>query len=110
MNKTLLPKKIWLAGLGAISRAEKEGETWLEELMSEGEVFEQDKKEDLDQALLNMTEKVQDGKVKVKHRIENIEHTFESKVSSTLGKLGIVSKNELHALRERLEELEKKLT
>jgi poly(hydroxyalkanoate) granule-associated protein len=108
MDKSL-PKKIWLAGLGAIARAEKEGEEWLESLMEEGEQFESEKKEDLDKALSSMTDKVKESPTRVREKFGNIENTFESKISNTLGKLGMVSRDELSSLNERLSALEAQL-
>jgi poly(hydroxyalkanoate) granule-associated protein len=108
MDKSL-PKKIWLAGLGAIARAESEGEEWLESLMKEGEQFESEKKEDLDKALNTMTDKVKESPNRVREKFGDIENTFESKISNTLGKLGMVSKDELSSLNERLSALEAQL-
>ena len=105
MDKSL-PKRIWLAGLGAISRGEKEGEEWLAELMEEGEVFEQEKKSDIEQSLLNMTDKLRNSQNNVKQRLGNMEHTFEHKVSKTLNKIGLISREELNSLEQRLANLE----
>ncbi len=109
MTKKLLPKRIWLAGLGAIARAEKEGEEWLEELMRDGEVYESEKKDDLDQVLLNMTGKVKESTSRVRQSFDNIEQTFEHKVSNTMSKIGLVSKKELDKVKNQLDELEQKL-
>jgi len=108
MDKSL-PKRIWLAGLGAISRAEREGDEWLSELMAEGEIFEREKKAEIDHALMHMTEKLKGGQGRVKQKLGDIESTFESKVSKTLRKVGLVSKKELSALKVRIDELERNL-
>lgn len=107
MSNKPLPQKIWLAGLGAIARAEREGEKWLEELMVDGQAYELDKKEELDNVLLAMTDTAQSEKKHLKQRISNIEKAFENRVSKTLMKLGMVSNKELDALSKRLSELEK---
>ena len=107
---TSLPKKIWLAGLGAIARAEREGDVWLEELMAEGEIFEREKKDDIDNALQEMTNKVKGSRNRVKQRFDSIESTFETKVSKLLHKVGLASADELGELQSRLEALEKQLT
>ncbi len=109
MSKKLLPKNIWLAGLGAIARAEKKGDEWLEELMRDGEVYESEKKDDLDQALLNMTGKVKESTSRLRQSFDNIEQSFERKVSSTMSKIGLVSKRELDKVKGQLDELEQKL-
>ncbi|WP_196157708.1 phasin family protein [Reinekea sp. G2M2-21] len=107
---TSLPKKIWLAGLGAIARAEREGDVWLEELMAEGETFEREKKDDIDNALQEMTERVKGSRNRVKQRFDSIESTFETKVSKLLHKVGLASADELGILQSRLDALEKQLT
>ena len=108
MDKNL-PKKIWLAGLGAIARAENEGEEWLETLMEDGKQYELDKKEDLDQVLLSMTERMKEGQQRVRQKVSHIEQTFEGKISDALSRIGLVSKDELSGLKERLETLESQL-
>jgi poly(hydroxyalkanoate) granule-associated protein len=108
MDKSL-PKKIWLAGLGAIARAEKEGDDWLKELMEEGSHFEQDKKDELDQVLLSLNEAFKENQGKIREKFGNIENSFETKVSSALGRIGLVSKDELDDLKARLETIEKNL-
>lgn len=109
MDKNL-PKKIWLAGLGALARAEEEGESWLNDLMKEGEEFEQAKKEEIQQAVLEMGSKLKETKQHTKQRFENIEKTFETKISEALGHIGLASKDEVTVLKSRLQELEEKLT
>lgn len=108
MDKSL-PKKIWLSGLGAIARADREGDAWLQELMAEGEAFEQEKKTEIDQAISQMTEKAKQNHHSTKHRISDIESTFEHKVASLFGKIGFVSKGELKLLHERLANIEQQI-
>lgn len=105
----LLPKKIWLAGLGALSRAEHEGEEWLSSLMQEGERYEKEKKDELDEALTQMTDRLKDNHHRVKEKFTNIESSFENKVKDALSRIGLVSKSELTVLKERLEALESQL-
>lgn len=108
MDRTL-PKKIWLAGLGALSRAEKEGDAWLEDLMHEGAEYEQERKNDLDQALLNMTERMAEGQHRARQRFGNIESAFEDKVTQALGKMGMVTRSQMNTLEQRLNDLEEQL-
>lgn len=108
MDKSL-PKKIWLAGLGAISRAEQEDDTWLEQLMLDGERYELAQQEELDRLLLAMSGSLQKHQHRARHRFEDIESAFEDKVTQALNRLGLVSKSQLQTLETRLAELEAQL-
>lgn len=106
---TNLPKKIWLAGLGALSRAEQEGDHWLEQLMRDGEGYEQARQKELDNLLIAMTGSLQKHQHHVRQRFDDIETAFEDKVTQALNRMGMVSKSQLHTLEKRLAELEAQL-
>ena len=102
-------QQIWLAGLGAFSKAQEEGGRLFETLIREGSSLEQ------------KTRKIATGKVdevrgavettvsQVKDRAadtwDKLEKVFEDRVSRVLNKLGVPGRNEMQALLDRVEDL-----
>ena len=103
---THLPRTVWLAGLGALHRAETEGDAWLAQLMRDGEHYEQAHQQELNEQLSSLHRAQPEPTTPSRHRFTNIEAAFEDKVAQALGRLGIVSKSQLKALEHRLVELE----
>lgn len=108
MKKETLAQQIWYAGLGALARAESDGAQWLETLMEEGRAYEISKKEELQSKLDDFGKP--DAEQPVRHRFDNIEKSFEDKVTNSLSKLGILSKKDMKSLIDRVEELERKIS
>lgn len=104
-----LPRKIWLAGLGAIARAEHDGEAWLDELMAEGQRYEEEQQAELNKALSQLTHAAQKAEQRAHSRFGNIESAFETKVSQTLGKIGIITRDQLDSLEQKLTEIEQQI-
>ncbi len=92
--------QIWLAGLGALAKAQEEGGNLFESLVKKGQQAEAStKKAAKDQA--------KDVKTKASDIWEKLEQGFEERVSSTLTKLGVSTQDDLHALAKRVEQLNK---
>ena len=89
-----LAQQIWLAGLGALSLAEQGGSRVFRELVEQGEAYEEKGRERVDQVRTGARE----GRSRAKSSIK-------SSVHSTLGRLGVPSREELQELTERVEAL-----
>lgn len=106
-------QQIWLAGMGAFSRAQGEGKGLFETLLKEGASFEQktrsfatDKVEEVRDAVENTVGQVKERAADTWDRLENV---FESRVSKALSKLGVPGRDEMEALVARVEELNRTL-
>jgi poly(hydroxyalkanoate) granule-associated protein len=91
-------QQIWLAGLGAFSKAQEEGGKVFEALVKEGE------------SIQSRTRKAAEDKVmevagKATGTWDKLEQVFEDRVARALGKLGVPSKKEIDSLSERVAEL-----
>ncbi len=102
-------QQIWLAGLGAFSRAQGEGGKLFEVLLKEGSNFEQktrsfatDKVDEVRDAVENTVGQVKERAADTWDRLESV---FESRVSKALSKLGVPGRDEMEALISRVEEL-----
>ena len=86
--------QIWLAGLGAFSKAEQEGAKLFEALVAEGEKFQ----ERADGRLAEMREKATETWNKV-------EKVFDDRVGRALHVFKVPSRKEIDVLSKRVQEL-----
>lgn len=97
--------KVWLAGLGAVAMAEKEGGKFLKNLVEEGEAYEGRGKERFD----DVKTKVDEATDKVKDRAEStfgkVGDKFDDAVAGAMRRLGVPSRDEIATLTSRVEEL-----
>lgn len=97
--------KIWLAGLGALSRAEEEGSKLFKTLVEKGEDYEQKTRVQLE----GVMSKVEAGAGAARDRAEStwtkVEGKVDELVTAALRRTGIPSREEIATLTQRVEEL-----
>ena len=105
-------RKIWLAGLGAYTKVGQEGSDYFQELIKAGQTVEKKGKkavtEKLEAANAEIDEakgEVRTFKGKVEVQLDKVEKAFDTRVASTLNRIGIPSKHDVEALSAKLEEL-----
>ncbi len=97
--------KIWLAGLGALAKAEEEGTKVFHHLVEAGEEFEARGKK----RFTLVKGKVQEARDAAGKEIEKLGDTFDDKVANAVQKLGVPSRDEIQRLTKRVEELTAKV-
>lgn len=97
--------KIWLAGLGALAKAEEEGTKVFQTLVEAGEEFEVRGKKRF-KLVKGKVEEVRDA---AETRFEKIGDTFDDNVAAAVAKLGVPSREEIQRLTKRVEELTAKV-
>ena len=90
--------QIWLAGLGAFSKAQDEGTKIFDGLVKEGEKFQK-------HARGVAEDTVADVRGKATETWDKLEDVFEDRVARALGKLSVPTRKDVDALREKVEEL-----
>jgi len=95
-------QQIWLAGLGAFSRAEEEGGKLFDNLVKIGEELEHKTKEITDSTAHDLKEKVIE---KASDTREKVERAIDDRLSGTLTRLGIPSQKDIEGLNERMDQL-----
>ena len=104
-------QQIWLAGLGAFSKAQEEGGKVFEALVKEGLTIQkrtQSVAEDkLSEATTRMTSMASDLSNKASGQWDKLESIFEDRVSRSLKKLGVPTARDIDALVERIDELQR---
>ena len=102
-------RQIWLAGLGAFSRAQAEGTKVFESLVHQGESLEaKTRKVATDTAALARgaaTAKVKEVQKGVGGTWDKLEQVFEDRVARALSKLGVYTQNDVERLAERVDVL-----
>ena len=102
-------KQIWLAGLGAFSRAEDEGNRLFDSLVKVGEELES-KTSDIADNTVGVVEEVK-GRVsgRVSDTKERVERALDERFNSTVSRIGFASHREVAQLVELIERLERKI-
>lgn len=95
-------QQIWLAGLGAFSRAEEEGGKLFDNLVKIGEELEHKTKELTDTTAHDIKEKVIE---RASDTREKVERAIDDRLSGTLSRLGIPSQKDFESLSERMDQL-----
>jgi poly(hydroxyalkanoate) granule-associated protein len=102
-------RHIWLAGLGAFSRAQAEGSKMFETLVKQGESLEaKTRKAASDTAAIARgaaTAKVKEVQKGVGGTWDKLEQVFEARVERALSKLGVYTQNDVVRLAQRVDAL-----
>ena len=88
-------KQIWLAGLGAFSRAEEEGSKMFDTLVKVGEELESKTVEITDQTVNKVAEKTKESVTDTKDKVEKL---LDHGVSTSLNKIGLVTAKDVQHL------------
>ncbi len=104
-------QQIWLAGLGAFSKAQEEGGKVFETLVKEGLSIQRKTQavaeEKISEATSKMANMATDIQSKAGHQWDKLESIFEERVAKALNKLGVPSAKDVDALIARIDELNK---
>ena len=102
-------QQIWLAGLGAFSKAQQEGGKVFEALVKEGVGLQRKTQAaaegELTEATSRMASMATDLSSKASGQWDKLENIFEERVARALKKLGVPTAKDVEALAARVEEL-----
>lgn len=105
-------QQIWLAGLGAFSKAQEEGGKVFEALVKEGLTIQRKTQavaeEKITEATSRVTTMASDIGSKAQGQWDKLENIFEDRVAKALAKLGVPSARDLEALSARVDALAKR--
>jgi poly(hydroxyalkanoate) granule-associated protein len=106
-------QQIWLAGMGAFSKAQAEGGKVFETLVKEGLSLQRKTQAVAEERISEVTGKMTamaDGvTTKAGQRWDKLEAIFEERVAKALNKLGVPSSKDIDALIERIDTLSAKV-
>ncbi|AZT83992.1 poly(hydroxyalkanoate) granule-associated protein [Marinobacter sp. NP-4(2019)] len=102
-------RQIWLAGLGAYTKAEEDAGRFFERLVQEGEQLENKTRGVVEKQIKTVEDRVGDVRERATGTWDRLEHMFDQRVSGALRRLGIHRREEIDALERRIEALESEL-
>lgn len=97
--------KIWLAGLGALARAEEEGSKAFKSLVEKGEEYEKKSRVGLESVMSKVEAGAGAAREKAETTWTKVEGKVDELVTSALRRTGIPSREEIATLTQRVEEL-----
>ena len=102
-------QQIWLAGLGAFSKAQEEGGKVFEALVKEGLTIQRNTQavaeEKITEATSRVTTMANDIGSRAVGQWDKLENIFEERVAKALGTLGVPSTHDIQALHARIDAL-----
>jgi poly(hydroxyalkanoate) granule-associated protein len=104
---------VWLAGLGAMAKAQEQGSKAIEALLSDGLAFQRKSQAEAQQRLHEATERLShlatDFGQQASGRVDKLEHLFEDRVAKALHRLGMPTLLDIQMLTDRVAQLESQL-
>lgn len=95
--------QVWLAGLGALSKAQDRGGEFFRQLVERGK--------ELESRGRDKVEEVVDGaKARMRTGGEGVSEVLDERITSVLHRVGVPTRDEIHQLTKRVEELNKKVS
>jgi len=102
-------QQIWLAGLGAFSKAQEEGGKVFEALVKEGMGLQKKTQAVAEEKISEVTGRMSgmagDVQAKAGQQWDKLESIFEERTAKALGKLGVPTKKDIEAVMARVDEL-----
>ncbi len=102
-------RQIWLAGLGAYTKAEEDAGRFFERLVHEGEELESKTRGVVKKQVRSVEHRVEDVRERATGTWDRLENLFDERVSGALRRLGIHRREDIEALEQRIERLESEL-
>ena len=103
-------QQIWLAGMGAFSKAQAEGKQVFESLVKEGASLQKKTQsvaeEKFDEVTSRMTSMADDVTAKAGKQWDKLESIFEERTAKALQKLGVPSSKDVQSLMDRIDALQ----
>ena len=102
-------RQIWLAGLGAYTKAEEDTGRFFDRLVQEGEQLENKTRGVVEKQIKSVEDRVGDVRERATGTWDKLETLFDERVSGALRRLGIHRREEIEAMERRIEALESEL-
>lgn len=102
-------RQIWLAGLGAFTKAEEDTGKLFDRLVQEGEQLETRTRGAVEKQIRTVEDRVGEVRERATGTWDRLEHMFDQRVSGALRRLGIHRREEIESLEHRIEALESEL-
>ena len=98
-------QQIWLAGLGAFSKAQNEGKKVIETLVAQGAQIEERTRHVAEATIETAKEQASKTINLASGKFDKLEQVFENRVHSSLNRLGVLTAKDVEALSKQVGEL-----
>ncbi|MBL0124720.1 MAG: phasin family protein [Betaproteobacteria bacterium] len=98
-------QQIWLAGLGAFSKAQDEGKKVFDTLVKQGEQIEQRTRTVAEATIETARDQASKTLQMATGKFDKLEQVFENRVHSSLNRLGVLTSKDVEALSKQVGEL-----
>ncbi len=98
-------QQIWLAGLGAFSKAQNEGKKVFETLVAQGSKIEERTRHVAEATIETAKEQASKTIDMATGKFDKLEQVFESRVHNSLNRLGVLTSKDVEALSSQVGEL-----
>lgn len=98
--------QLWLAGLGAFSKTEKEGSKMFEAFVKRGEEVEARARKKAEDRVEEVRDRVENVKGKANETWNKLEQVFQDRVARALNRLGVPNRHDIEELFRRLDALQ----
>ena len=106
-------QQIWLAGLGAVARAQREGPKLFETLVAEGSEFQESQRENVQERTADLLQDLRSKldcrtagvRGKATDTMENLEGILQTRILKALQQLGVPTSHEIDTLARKVNEL-----
>lgn len=102
-------RQIWLAGLGAYTKAEEDTGRFFERLVQEGEQLENKTRGVVEKQIKSVEDRVGGVRERATGTWDKLEQLFDERVSGALRRLGIHRREDIEAMERRIEALEQEV-
>lgn len=102
-------RQIWLAGLGAYAKIGEDGSKLFDTLVREGERTERMVRDELEVVRNGARSRVAEAKDRALGKWNALEEAFDKRLNSAITRLGVPSRDDILALDDRIEALNRQL-
>lgn len=102
-------REVWLAGLGALATVEEEGSKLFSRLVDRGEDFEEERREELEEASETVREQSDEALAQIEEAGEETQSLLMDTVNTALERFGVPTRSEVDRLSDKVETLTEQL-
>ena len=99
-------RQIWLAGLGALAKAEKEGGKLFDTLVQRGEELEAQAMQRAENTVEELKDRLGEARKSAVHNLDKLEKAFQKRVARALHRLGVPSREDIQDLARQVNALQ----
>ena len=102
-------RQIWLAGLGALAKAEKEGSKLFDTLVHRGEELEAQAMQRAEDTVEELKDRLGEVRKSTTHNLDKLEKAFQKRVTRALHRLGVPSRDDIQDLARQVNALQESI-